>query len=211
MRFTDSVQTPPTLVNTLQFSHQRANPHGETALNAGRANANADNALALAANHFGQGASPRPNVPLLLGDALTLELAHGEKLRGQVVWTAGDDCGLTFDQDVSCALLTGPGPNSQDAARAIPAATSSFTQGANGIRLANASDVSPLNIKSRDDGFMAGLHVKMRLPFGLERRGVVRWSKNNFAEVTIIEPISAEKLCLERIPDNAMRSANAKS
>jgi len=182
-------------------------------LSVGRATLNADHGLIPAKNVSDKGASPWPDIPLTLDDALTLELPDGGILVGRVVWTAGEDCGLTFDQSINfTALLTNPAVGSQhDAAHTVrlPSATSAVTRSANGTRFAMAPDASLHDMKSgRDGGFMEGLYVKITLPFGLERRGVVRWTKGNFAEVKIIAPLCAEKLGSERISERSLQPAS---
>lgn len=217
MRIIDSVQAPvPNTINISQDPRRGADTSLQTMRSVGRATLNADHGLVPTKNISDKRASPWPDTPLTLDDALTLELPDGGILVGRVVWTAGEDCGLTFDQSINCtALLTNTAASSQqDAARAVrlPMATSAVTCGASGTRFAKAPDVSLRDMKSGCDGsFMEGLYVEITLPFGLRRRGVVRWTKDNFAEVKIIAPLSAEKLGFGRSSEHSLQSNSGES
>lgn len=182
-----------------QDADRRALPRVKTVLRVGRAIAETDHGLVRVKNISDQGAQLRLQIPVMLGDSLTLELAEGVTMSGRVVWTAGDNCGLKFGQSIDCeALLSNLATSSQQGSSRpirLPVATSAVTRGENGVRLARVTDVSQRGMKLRHDGsFTEGLHVKITLPSGLERRGVVRWSKDNFAGVMLIEPFSAEEL-----------------
>ncbi|MBB4633941.1 hypothetical protein [Sphingosinicella soli] len=217
MRIINSVQAPvPNTINISQDPRRGADPSVQTMLSVGHATLNTDHGLIPAKNISDKGASPWPDTPLTLDDALTLELPDGGILVGRVVWTAGEDCGLTFDQSINCtALLTNPAAGSQQHAACtvrLPMATSAVTRGANGTRFAMAPDVSLRNMKTgRDGSFIEGLYVKITLPFGLKRRGVVRWAKDNFAEVKIIAPLSAEKFGFGRASEHSVQPASGTS
>ena len=182
-----------------QNSDRRAAPRVQTIMRVGRAISENDHGLARVRNISDDGVRLRLQIPVMLDDALTLELAEGVSLSGRVVWTDGDDCGLKFDRSIDCAALLADLAESakQGTSRSLrlPVSISAVTRGENGIRLTQVSDISQRGMKLRNDGtFTEGLHVKVTLPSGLERRGVVRWSKDNFAGVMLTEPFSAEDL-----------------
>jgi hypothetical protein len=164
-----------------------------------RAVADNDCGLARIKNISDDGAQLRLKLPVMLGDALTLDLAEDLSLTGRVVWTSDSDCGLKFDQSVDCArLLT----NLAEGTRAgttrplrLSVTKSAISCGENGIRLIGVTDVSQRGMKVRHDGsFTPGLSVKITLPSGIERCGVVRWTKDNYAGVMLLDPFSPEEL-----------------
>lgn len=206
MRIISASEAPPSQANEVSQEHdasptpdRRATARVQTVMRVGRAISDNDHGLARVRNISDDGVGLRLQIPVMLNDALTLELAEGVELSGRVVWTAGNDCGLKFDRSIDCAaLLTDLARCAQQGSSRpirLPVSISAVTRGENGIRLTHVSDISQRGMKLRNDGtFTEGLHVKVTLPSGLERRGVVRWSKDNFAGVMLTEPFSAEEL-----------------
>lgn len=178
---------------------RRTGSRVQTVMHVTRIVAAADQGLARIRNISDQGAQLRVQLPLSLGDALILNLADGATIDGRVVWISGDDCGIKFDRHIDCAALltklaAGAKQGSSRPVR-LPVATSAVTRGANGVRLINVMDISQRGLKLKGDGsFTEGLHVKITLPSGRERRGVVRWSHDNIAGVMFLEPLRVDEL-----------------
>ena len=176
---------------------RRAASRIQTIMRIGRVVTDRDEGLARIRNISDQGVSLRLLIPVMLGDILALELGEGLTVTGQVVWTSGSDCGLRFDQDIDCGeMLTRLAASSvQGRPMRLSVATPALTRGENGLRQIEITDVSQRGIKLKHDGsFTEGLKIKITLPSGRERLGVVRWSKDNFAGVLLLEPFSAEDL-----------------
>lgn len=117
----------------------------------------------------------------------------------QVIWTNGDECGLKFAQPVDSAAIlretadenrfgNGRAPRIQTRMLAVVSSE-------RGIRPARVKDVSQRGMKLVHDGsFTPGLAVKVSLESGIERRGIVRWVKDEFAGLILTEMFSVQEL-----------------
>lgn len=186
-------------IETSRNSERRNAFRVQTVLRVGRVITNGDQGLVRVRNISDEGARLSLQIPVMLGEALTLELAENVQMTGHVVWTNGDNCGLKFDQHIDCGrLLASLAAFSEKATNRpirIPVAKSAVTRGENGLRVAEVTDISQRGMKLRHDGsFAEGLHVKVTLPCGLARCGVVRWSEGDIAGLMLLEPFSAEEL-----------------
>ena len=184
---------------TPQSADRRAESRFQTVLRVGRVVSENDEGLVRVKNISDQGAHLRIRISVLLGDMLTLELAEDIKMTGRVVWTSGNDCGLQFDNSIDCAEMLAKLAASSEKGISrpvrLPVAATAVTRSENGLRLAQVSDVSQRGMKlSHDGSFTEGLSIKITLASGLERVGIVRWSKDNFAGVMFLHPLSADDL-----------------
>lgn len=114
--------------------------------------------------------------PINLNDRVTVTLSSAV-LDGRIVWLNGQDCGVAFDQGIvlaggSPALGPHDGP-SRDAA-------------------CLAADNSRGDRKAENDrNFQPGLKVRVILDDGGEADGIVRWSRDNIAGLTLLETVAA--------------------
>lgn len=118
---------------------------------------------------------------------------------GQVVWTNGDKCGLKFAQPVdSAAILRDTAEENRFGDGRAPRVKTrmlAVVSSEQGIRPARVKDVSQRGMKLVHDGsFTPGLAVKVSLESGLERRGIVRWVKDEFAGLILTEMFSVQDL-----------------
>lgn len=186
-------------LETSQDSDRRGVCRIQTVFRVGRIIADQNEGLVRIRNISDQGARLRLQIPVMLGDTLTLELAEDVTMTGHVVWTSGDNCGLQFDRHIDCgellAKLAVCSERGTSRPVRLPVATSAVTRGENGLRVAVVTDISQRGMKLRHDGSVTkGLHLKITLPSGLARCGVVRWSQGDIAGVMLLEPFSAEEL-----------------
>lgn len=185
---------------TGKSADRRSAPRVQTIMRVGRVTFDDDDqGLARVKNVSDHGALLHMAMPLRLGETVTLELAEGEALPGQVVWTAGDECGIRFDQEIDCAaLLTRLAQSTLNGVtRSLRLNTSkpAVIRSDRGLRLAKVQDISQRGMKLLHDGSLAeNMAVKITLPSGLERCGIVRWSRDNIAGVLLLEPFCTEEL-----------------
>jgi len=182
-----------------QDTDRREDRRFQTVLRIGRVVSEHDEGLVRIKNISDHGAHLRIHIAVLTGDMLTLELAEDIKMTGRVVWTSGDDCGLKFDKSIDSAEMLSKlaAFSEQGISRPVrlPVEATALTRSENGLRLAKVTDVSQRGMKlSHDGSFTEGLSIKITLPSGLERHGVVRWSRDNFAGVMLLQPLSADDL-----------------
>jgi hypothetical protein len=106
---------------------------------------------------------------------------------------------LQFDEPIdSIAALR----ESFDEARApgarpprLPIETAAIAESANGTRAVKLCNVSQSGMGVSNDGsFTPGLPVRVTLASGVQRRGVVRWSKDGFAGIMLTERFTPTEL-----------------
>lgn len=139
------------------------------------------------------------SMPLGRGHAVEVAFSPSNIIPGRVVWVEGNTCGIAFDTEVDSAavLRRSAAELRRDRARPMrldanmPARVS--FDGAN--RATMVMDISQRGVKITHDGtFRRGLRVRVVLPSGAERDGIVRWAKSQMAGVYFIEPFSVEEL-----------------
>lgn len=107
-------------------------------------------------------------IPLDLNDCVTITISLVE-LRGRVVWINGRDCGIAFDHPIDSAHVL------RNAAAGRPACRG----------LADAISVRGMKV-TNDSNFRPGLKVRVILDSGLEKDGIIHWSQDNIAGVTLL-------------------------
>lgn len=158
-----------------------------------------DEGLARIRNISDLGARVRLLIPLPLADSLILQLADDVDLTGKVVWNDGCEFGLRFDQQINCAALlaalaAGARCGSTRPVR-LAAATTALTHSELGLRRARVIDISQRGLKLMHDGSLTeGLQLKVTLPSGLDRHGIVRWTKDDRAGILLRDPLSVDAL-----------------
>lgn len=178
---------------------RRSTDRVQTVLLVARVIAEHDQGLARLRNVSDRGMGLQLQIPVLLGDAITVDLGEGMTVNGRVMWTCGQECGLRLDEEIDSAALLGElaARSRRGRARAVrlPVEISAMTSGDNGMRRVEVKDVSQRGMKLKHDGSLTeGLQLKIILSSGKERRGVVRWSRDNVAGLMLLEPFSTEDL-----------------
>ncbi len=102
--------------------------------------------------------------PLAVGETLTINFGPEVSLTGRVAWVDQAECGVIFEQEVGGALSAGM-PGNRPAASADRRRTT-------------------LAMLHEEPGFRDGLNVTVVLP-DCERKAVLRWTEDNFANLTI--------------------------
>lgn len=187
-------------VSALQPDQERrADDRIQTVFRVARVIAADDEGLVRIRNMSDRGAGLRMVLPLNLSDTLTLQLVDGVELRGQVVWKTDEECGLQFEQPISSAdLLAALAVGSQVGITRpvrLPVAATALTRSERGMRSMRMVDISQRGLKLLHDGSLTkGLDLTVTLPCGLDRQGIVRWTRDHHAGVMLLEPLSVETL-----------------
>lgn len=182
-----------------QPSDRRSDNRVQTVFRVARIIAASDQGLARIRNISNHGARLRVPIPVAPSDILTVELADGVELVGQVIWNESGDFGLQFGEPIDCAgllasLAEGARSGTTRPVR-LPVTTTALIRSERGLRCARIVDISQRGLKLAHDGSLTkGLHVKVTLSSGLDRRGIVRWAKDKIAGVMLLEPLSVEAL-----------------
>lgn len=98
-----------------------------------------------------------------LNDACVIIFTADAWISGRVIWINGEECGISFDQPIDCALFV------FDAA------------GHSGNLVAAAGTARS------GQQFRPGLHVKIALSSGQERRGVLQWTTDEVASLVMLD------------------------
>lgn len=180
-------------------SERRLSPRQRTVYRVAHVETREDSGLARIYNISDEGLGLQVHFPVMLGDTITVRLTEDIAIEGQVVWTSGADCGLQLSDPVdSEALLRAMAAQAGSTARRplrLPVNKPAIARSERGIRKIEIQDVSQNGMKVVHDGsFTEGLRVKVSLASGLERRGVVRWSRGGIAGLILLEPFSASEL-----------------
>lgn len=171
----------------------------QTVFRVGRIVTAQDEGLVRIRNISDCGAGLRMPTPLRASDGVALELVDGLTLRGQVVWVRGEEFGLHFDQPINSAellasLAVGARCGITRPVR-LPVFAPALTRSERGLRKVQMVDISQRGLKLVHDGSLTeGLRLKVTLPCGLDRPGVVRWTRDDRAGVLLLEPLSVEML-----------------
>lgn len=158
-----------------------------------------DEGLARVRNMSDFGAGISLSLPVIRSETLMLELADGVALHGQVIWTGENMLGLQFDQSIDCRELLATLAEGARCAGLrpvrLPLSTVALTRSERGMRCVKVVDISQRGLKVVHDGSLtSGLHLKVSLPCGLDRHGIVRWTDGQRAGVMLLEPLSVEAL-----------------
>lgn len=146
------------------------------------------------------GAGLRLSIPVHLGERITVKFSPSVSLEGEVVWTNDRDCGVRFFEKIdSDALLAQTAAESRAEGSRPPRLKAQIPAKVIGpdhrTSLATTYDLSQSGIKLSNEGeFNPGLKVRIILPGGRERDGVVRWTQDKIAGLFLTDPFSVEDL-----------------
>lgn len=134
-----------------------------------------------------------------LSSAIAVDLSETCTLHGHVAWHDAGRCGVRFATSIDGAELLRRLQQEQRLAKSrhlrLPLERAVMVTSELGIQIARARDISQRGIKLVHDGrFSPGLHVKIHIAPNLERRGVVRWSRDGVAGCILTDYLSVEDL-----------------
>ena len=155
-------------------------------------------AFAIVKNISDRGVCIQYQKPIALGDMMTLQFSDKFKVSGKTVWTNGDQYGIqlndTIDSDKLLRELADHGDRYRRSLR-LPFSGPAVSKSSLGTKSVQICDISSNGVKLKHDGsFEEGLAVKVLLGQGIERRGVVRWSKDGIAGIMLLEPLSPHEM-----------------
>lgn len=139
------------------------------------------------------------------GESITVSLSETIQLSGEVVWRDGARLGVCFSAPIdAAAVLSSLARARQSGAERptrLPTNTVAIAMTPYRTGAVHVRNISQKGMQVAHDGsFTVGLPVKIMLRNGLERRGVVRWSRGNVAGLSLLEPIGYRELeCASRL------------
>ncbi|WP_267433896.1 PilZ domain-containing protein [Sphingomonas sp. GM_Shp_1] len=192
-------QRPVSTLGTIMPGERRRASRLRTVYRVARVTARGDQGLARVQNISDEGLMITTSLPLCLGDQVRVDLSEACSLTGTVVWHDQNRCGLRLLHAIDSAALLRRLFEERRSGRARPLrlvhSKKVVISSEHGLSVAALRDVSQCGMKIAHDGsFHSGLTVKVLLTPGVERRGVVRWSKDGIAGIALTEIFSVEDL-----------------
>lgn len=183
----------------LQPLERRTDARVFTILRVARASTEGDTGLCRVQNISDEGMMVITGLAVAEGDPISVSLSERACISGRVNWADGARVGIQFDEAIDCAALlqslasersTGDQRPSRLPTDAVGVATT-----ASGLQAVRVIDISQVGMKIRHNGRLTVGHpVTVVLENGLQRRGIVRWSKDDVAGLRLLEPIGYREL-----------------
>lgn len=193
------VQLPLRADNLNDPVERRAWPRTRTIFRIARAVSGNESGLCRIQNISDGGLLLMTSMRLTVGAPITLALSETVSLSGRVIRTEDTRASVRFSipidsaallQDLAAEQLSGTARQQRLAVDLRAVATTE--RGMQAVRVLN---VSQRGMRIEHDGSLAPeMTVKVALENGIERRGVVRWSKDKAAGLRLLEPISLDLL-----------------
>jgi len=180
-------------------AERRRSPRLRTVYRVARVAARGDQGLARIQNISDEGLMISTSMELFRGDAVQIDLSDDCILTGLVAWYDEGRCGIQLLRPVDSSALLRRLYDERHSGRGRPLRLAHSKRvvvvSEQGQRAAVLRDISQAGLKIWHKGhFSPGLAVKVLLAPGMERRGVVRWSKDGVAGIALTEILSVEEL-----------------
>jgi len=164
-----------------------------------RVAARGDQGLARIQNISDGGLMMTTSLELSPGDAVQIDLSEDCSLTGLVAWHEENRCGVQLLRSIDSPALLRQLYEERCSSRGRPLRLEHSKRvvviSERGHSPAALRDISQAGLKiSYKGNFNPGLAVKVLLAPGIERRGVVRWSKDGAAGIALTEILSVEEL-----------------
>ncbi|MBZ9649240.1 PilZ domain-containing protein [Sphingobium sp. 3R8] len=180
-------------------AERRRSPRLRTVYRVARVVARGDQGLARIQNISDEGLMFTTSMELCPGDAVQIDLSDECRLTGLVAWYNEGRCGVRLLRHIDSPAVLRQLYEERHSGRGRPLRLTHskrvVVMSEQGHGAADLRDISQagLNI-SHKGNFNPGLAVKVLLAPGMERRGVVRWSKDGLAGIALTEILSVEEL-----------------
>ena len=178
---------------------RRRSPRFRTVFRVARVSARDDQGLARIQNISDEGLMITTSMELSPGDAIQIDLSDDCSLTGLVVWYDRHRCGVRLLRPVNSPALLRQLYEERSVGHGRPLRLAHrkpvVVVSEQGHSAAALQDISQTGLKiSHKGNFNPGLAVKVLLAPGMERSGVVRWSKDGVAGIALTEILSVEEL-----------------
>lgn len=197
---TRNVQDPGMArISALMPVDQRLLPRQRSVLRVARVSSESEGGFARVINISDEGLMLAIQLSTQPGSVLQIDLSETIRLRGEVIWSNGHNCGVKLidpiDSAATLARLLADSVKGRERALRLPCSSEAIAVGEFGSCKVQVDDVSLRGMKVRHDGtFKEGLRVKILLGTIQERTGVVRWCRDGRAGVAMVEPFSVGDL-----------------
>lgn len=138
-------------------------------------------------------------VPIAIGEKLEIALSDTVVLRGEVVWSDGGRCGVSFDKEVDVADVLKQLAAEQRATGyrqpRLPVSTQAQAVTDDGTTRIELVDLSQNGAGFVHDGHLeVGKELDLILAGGVKRRAIVRWSRAGRGGLWLTQPLDRADL-----------------
>lgn len=135
----------------------------------------------------------------LLGEQWTVDVSESCVLTGEVIWVQPGQCGLKLTVEIDSAALmlrlAEERASSGRRRRRWRPEKTVVVRSALGLQVVRLRDVSRTEARIVHDGrFAPGMAVKLQLAPGIERPGILSWSRDGIAGVALTETLDTDHL-----------------
>lgn len=139
------------------------------------------------------------DVPIAIGEKLEIALSDTVLLRGDVVWSDGGRCGVSFDKEVDVADMLKQLAAEQRATGyrqpRLPVRTQAQAVTDDGTTRIELVDLSQNGAGFVHDGHLeVGKELDLILAGGVKRRAIVRWSRAGRGGLWLTQPLDRTDL-----------------
>ncbi|MBA4751264.1 MAG: PilZ domain-containing protein [Sphingopyxis sp.] len=139
------------------------------------------------------------DVPIAIGEKLEIALSDTVLLRGDVVWSDGGRCGVSFDKEVDVADVLKQLAAEQRATGyrqpRLPVRTQAQAVADDGTTRIELVDLSQNGAGFVHDGHLeVGKELDLILAGGVKRRAIVRWSRAGRGGLWLTQPLDRTDL-----------------
>lgn len=196
---TATVGVPPMVIARGYGPERRDGQRLRTVYRIARVHAAGKYGLARVHDISNEGLMLSTQLQVALGSVMAVDLSETCSLSGRVAWHDAGRCGLKLSVPIDSPALLRRLYEEQQRPGArqlrLPFEKSVVVTSELGVQIARARDISQRGIKLVHDGrFSPGLHVKLQIAPAIERRGVVRWSRDGVAGCILSEYLSVHDL-----------------
>lgn len=161
--------------------------------------ANGDRGLARLLNISDSGMMLSVSLDVRLGDWMYVDLGEGDSLEAKVVWYDGQRCGVklrsAIDSGEKLKQLCEERRSGSGRPLRVPLCKPAMASSEQGLHLVKLQDISQGGLNVIHDGrFKEGLSVKVCISPGIDRRGVVRWVRDDRAGIALYDVLTVEEL-----------------
>lgn len=133
----------------------------------------------------------------MLGEQWTVDVSDLCSLTGTVIWTRPGQCGIKLTVPIDAAALMqrlAEERATTQRRRRWRAEKRVVVRSALGLQIVRLRDVSPTEARIVHDGrFQPGMMVKLQLAPGVERPGILSWSRDGIAGVALADMLDTDQ------------------
>jgi PilZ domain len=139
------------------------------------------------------------NVPVTVGEDITVMLAEAVSLDGQVVWVGDGKCGVALSEEIDGEVILRRLAEDKEARRYRPLRVELKAQAIASVNH-RMRPIEVVNLSQHGAGIVhdgsveAGMRLNLMLAGGIRREAIVRWSRDGRAGLWLTQPLERQLL-----------------